>query len=102
MSDELQHYDDLPDAIAEFGDAPQGEWRIHFHVPVNVESFGQLETTQSDIADLLRAVQGDNELHHYEVETYAWNVLPKELQREELADGIADELKWVRETFGKR
>ena len=95
----MQYYDDLPDALAKFGDAPQGEWRIHFHVPVYVEHFGQLEATQSDIGDLIRAVQGNDELHHYEVETYAWNVLPPELQREELADGIADELKWVRDTF---
>ena len=101
-SGEVQHYDDLPEALAEFGDAPRGEWRIHFHVPVNIESFGQLETTQSDITDLLHAVQGDDELHHYEVETYAWNVLPKELQREELAEGIAGELKWACEALGKR
>lgn len=95
----MHYYDDLPDTLTKFGDSPQGEWRIHFHVPVYIEKFGQLEATQSDITDFIRAVQGDDELHHYEVETYAWNVLPNELQREELADGIADELKWVRDTF---
>ncbi|MBX2851335.1 MAG: metabolite traffic protein EboE [Phycisphaeraceae bacterium] len=97
----MHYFDDLPEALTKFGDEPQGEWRIHFHVPVYVESFGQLEATQGDIGDLIRAVQGDEELHHYEVETYAWDVLPEELQREELPDGIADELKWVRDTFGK-
>ena len=40
-------------------------------------------------------------VRHFEVETYAWNVLPPELQRDSLADGIADELKWVREQLGK-
>ena len=96
----MQYFDDLPEAIARHEANPQGEWRVHFHVPVYVESFGQLNATQSDIRDFLQAVQGDDELHHYEVETYAWNVLPADLQRDELADGIADELKWVRETFG--
>lgn len=96
----FHYFDDLPDAIAKLGDDPRGEWRVHFHIPVYVEKFGQLNATQSDIGAFLQAVQGDDELHHYEVETYAWNVLPDELQREELADGIADELKWVRDTFG--
>ena len=97
----MQYFDDLPDALTKHGDDPQGEWRIHFHVPVYVATFGQLSATQSDIGEFIRAVQGDGELHHYEVETYAWNVLPADLQREELADGIADELKWVRDTLGK-
>ena len=37
------------------------------------------------------------EVKHFEVETYAWNVLPKELQKDDLAEGIADELIWLRE-----
>ena len=94
-------YNDLPDALAEYGEDPQGEWRVHFHVPVYVDTFGALEATQSDIGDFVRAIDMNDELHHFEVETYAWNVLPEELQRPELADGIADELKWVRETHGK-
>jgi hypothetical protein len=95
-----QYFDDLPEAIASCDNTPTGEWRVHFHVPVYLEQFGPIRTTQNDIAEFIRAIQGDEELHHYEVETYAWNVLPNELQREELADGIADELKWVRDTFG--
>jgi len=93
-------FNDLPDALAAY-DTPEGEWRVHFHVPVYVDRFGQLEATQSDIGDCLRNLQPQHECHHFEVETYAWNVLPQELQRDELADGIADELKWVRKTFGR-
>lgn len=91
-------FNDLPDALAAY-DMPEGEWRIHFHVPLYVKRFGQLETTQSDIADCLNNLQPVHECNHFEVETYAWNVLPPELAREELADGIADELKWVQENF---
>lgn len=93
-------YNDLPEALAEH-DMPEGEWRVHFHVPLYVDKFGTLETTQNEIAECLNNLQPDHECNHFEVETYAWNVLPSELQREQLADGIADELKWVRKTFGQ-
>ena len=32
---------------------------------------------------------------HFEVETYAWNVLPEPLQPTDLAIGIARELQWL-------
>ena len=35
-------------------------------------------------------------LKHFEVETYAWNVLPEEHQVANLADGIAKEMAWVK------
>jgi hypothetical protein len=31
----------------------------------------------------------------YEVETYAWGVLPSELRRESLDEGIAQEIAWL-------
>ncbi|HAC92992.1 MAG TPA: hypothetical protein DCF63_20535, partial [Planctomycetaceae bacterium] len=34
---------------------------------------------------------------HYEVETYAWTVLPPSLAATDLADGIANELKCFHE-----
>ena len=36
------------------------------------------------------------DLKHFEVETYAWNVLPEEHQVSNLADGIAKEMTWVK------
>ncbi|MEM9020261.1 MAG: metabolite traffic protein EboE, partial [Planctomycetota bacterium] len=98
LPDGAKHfYNDLPDALAEYADNPRGEWRVHFHVPVYVESFGHLETTRSDIGDCLQAIRPGDGVHHFEVETYAWGVLPATLRREALADGIADELSWVRD-----
>jgi hypothetical protein len=35
---------------------------------------------------------------HFEVETYAWNVLPEELRVDDLAEGIAKEMQWVLDT----
>ena len=89
-------YEDLPLALrAEAqGDAPTGEWRVHFHVPVYLKEFGHLGTSQHDILECLAATKDDAELTHFEVETYAWGVLPETLQQESLAAGIAEEMRW--------
>ncbi|MFP4224903.1 MAG: metabolite traffic protein EboE [Phycisphaeraceae bacterium] len=95
---EIAFYDDLPQALAARGDQPpRGEWRVHFHVPIYLEGFGQIGTTQSDLLRCLRAIEPEDRIHHYEVETYAWNVLPEPLQPGNLAQGIADEMAWLRE-----
>ncbi len=38
---------------------------------------------------------------NFEVETYAWTVLPDELKTEDLAGGIAEELLWMQERLEK-
>jgi hypothetical protein len=70
------------------------EWRIHFHVPVYLEKFGHLSSSRADINACLAACKKYSAVHHFEVETYAWGVLPKELQHANLADGIAQEMAW--------
>jgi len=89
-------YDDLPQALdsIEPGETAESAMRIHFHVPVYLDAFGLLSTTQNEIAEALRIVLREDGVDHYEVETYAWGVLPDELHREKLADGIADEMRW--------
>lgn len=73
-----------------------GEWRIHFHVPIYQQELGLLASTQEQIAECLAAAQDYTTCRHFEVETYAWTVLPSELRPTELAIGIAEELKWFR------
>ncbi|HEY8505190.1 MAG TPA: metabolite traffic protein EboE, partial [Gemmataceae bacterium] len=89
---EPRFYEDLGDALRSAGG---GEWRVHFHVPVYLDRFGHLETTQGEIRECLRAL-GPEPGVHFEVETYAWGVLPEGLRVPELADGIARELEWFR------
>jgi sugar phosphate isomerase/epimerase len=91
-------YEDLSLPLAEVKDATQltSEWRIHFHVPVYIERFGQLRASQDAIRQAIAALRE----HHpgvsdYEVETYAWSVLPPELQQSDLAQGIAEEMLWT-------
>jgi hypothetical protein len=92
-------YEDLPLATAAAdGDHPTGEWRIHFHVPIYLDSFGLLRTTRDEI-DRLLALAASHTCRHFEIETYAWGVLPPPpppLQKPDLAAGIARELRWFR------
>lgn len=100
LSEDLSHAlsNWLPDA-----DFPSQPWRIHFHVPIFVDAFEQLSTTQADIATATRCLEQHRHEQiegvpwftgHYEVETYAWTVLPDSLSSENLAEGIAHEMKY--------
>lgn len=96
---------DLPDALdklhcqIESGHAAMPvELRTHFHVPLFLKKFGQLESTHDAVRECLEHIQHTHpDCHHFEVETYAWNVLPQGLQAANLAEGIAKEMKWVRD-----
>lgn len=93
-------HEDLPQALKRVEDARQltGEWRIHFHVPIYLERFGLLSASRLDILDCLKATRKYSDVQHFEVETYAWGVLPPELREADLAAGIAREIEWFRET----
>lgn len=89
----LQRYADLPEAIADFS-ASHNEWRIHFHVPLFVESYGLLNSTREEIVKIL-SVQKENSITDYlEIETYTWGVLPEDMQKP-IAESIAREMEWV-------
>lgn len=74
---------------------PTGVWRTHLHVPVHRTSFGELKTTQSWIGRLLRAVAATGQRPPVEVETYAWDVLPKSYRASTLQEDIRCELEWT-------
>ncbi len=94
-------FEDLPMVLAAAArpEIDAGDWRVHFHVPLFLERFGLLDTTQDEITACLGAVQG--ETPDLEVETYAWGVLPPALRPARLADGIAKEMMWMRERLGE-
>jgi len=72
---------------------------VHVHVPGFAESLGVLGTTQAELATAIPLLRGAG-CRHYEVETYAWNVLPPDHAADDLAEGIAHELNWVRGNAG--
>lgn len=66
-------------------------WRVHFHVPVDAESLGPLQTTRPDIERALTAVKALPYAPHLEVETYTWEVLPGN-STVSLVDGLTAEV----------
>jgi len=86
-------FENLPDALAD--ESAAEEWRTHFHVPIYLAEFGQLQTTQPAILECLTTLAQLGQEPHFEVETYAWGVLPTALQPGDLARGIATELAWL-------
>ncbi len=95
----FKRYPDLPQASADAGDPSVREWRSHFHVPLFVEDYGLLRSTQSDIDTVLTLLKEKRFSNFLEVETYTWEVLPKET-RLPLKDSIVRELEWVKSRLG--
>ena len=49
-------YEDLSVALSH-EESPAGEWRVHFHVPIFLETLGELSTTQNEIQLFIEATQ---------------------------------------------
>lgn len=110
---ETTFFEDLPLALRSIPAAGSGvdrlsneTWRIHFHVPLFLSEFGRLKSTQTDTIECCNLLTGDvakmphiGRVEHFEVETYAWSVLPAALQVGDLAEGIASEMKWAEQWF---
>jgi sugar phosphate isomerase/epimerase len=84
---------DLPEALADDGRGE--EWRVHFHVPIFVERYGALMSTQEHLERCIRRVRTP----HLEIETYTWDVLPADLKASSV-DSIAREYEWVLDVLG--
>lgn len=90
---ELLRFPDLPEALTAFDDTHL-EWRSHFHVPLFVNDYGVLQSTQDDIREVLQLQANRHFTNQLEVETYTWSVLPDDLKLS-LVDSIEREMKWV-------
>ena len=84
-------YADLPPALAA---APEGEWRVHFHVPLFFEGAGDLQSTSSLLRGLGPLIR-EGITEHLEIETYTFGVLPGPLAVADVTEGIAREYRWV-------
>jgi hypothetical protein len=94
--DGLKRYPDLPDALLDTDNPVSIEWRSHFHVPLFVERYDILTSTQEDIREVLSIHREKPFTAHLEVETYTWEVLPEEL-RIPIAESIIREVMWVQQ-----
>jgi hypothetical protein len=94
----LTQYPDLPPALEHFQDQEAAEWRSHFHVPVFLERYNQLQSTQAEILKVLQILEKQPYTTYLEIETYTWEVLPPEIKLD-LGASIQRELAWVRSNF---
>jgi sugar phosphate isomerase/epimerase len=90
---DCERYADLPEAIDQIKDARSSEWRIHYHVPLFMATYGELESTQAEVRKALAELRSV-EVSHLEIETYTWGVLPSHL-RLDIVDSIEREYRWV-------
>ncbi|HTI67907.1 MAG TPA: metabolite traffic protein EboE [Caulobacteraceae bacterium] len=96
----LTRFLNLEDAFAAYQADPGGsprEWRIHFHVPVFLDSLGEhFKTTRFAIEEALAFHRRTPLSAQLEIETYTWDVLPKHLKTGDIVDYVVQELEWVR------
>lgn len=90
----LTTFPDLPEALPEISEPGAKEWRIHFHVPVFIEHFGQFGSTQDTIVQTFDILKQRSFTNHLEIETYTWDVLPEHLKLP-IDQSIEREYKWV-------
>lgn len=98
----LTRFLNLEDAIAAWEKDPSGEreWRIHFHVPVFLETLSEhFRTTRFAIAEALAFHKARPLSAQLEIETYTWDVLPKHLKTGDIVDYVTLELEWVMSQF---
>jgi hypothetical protein len=89
-------YRDLADALSAPPVEAVEEWRAHFHVPLFLNDYGALQSTQEDIQLVLSLYRSAPFSTNLEVETYTWEVLPTAMKAP-LGDSIARELQWVKD-----
>jgi len=96
---EIIRYADLDEAlVSSLSDGPQfdREWRIHFHIPLHAPETALFGTTADHLRGTLDVVRKNPALcSHLEMETYTWEVLPRELKQASVVDMLASEYAWT-------
>ncbi|MEO9511775.1 MAG: metabolite traffic protein EboE [Flavobacteriaceae bacterium] len=89
----VKTYTDLPELFKERKSF--SELRAHFHVPIFLEKFDGLSSTQDQILKVIKFLETNRLCDHLEIETYTWEVLPIDLKKE-LSDSIVREIEWLK------
>ncbi|HBR98174.1 MAG TPA: AP endonuclease [Gammaproteobacteria bacterium] len=103
----IRRFTDLPQALSEMPEAMGQEWRIHYHVPVQLAQINEtgLQTTQFALDDVFAFLAAHPSVRpHMEVETYTWQVLPEALRPTDdasLVSVIDTELQFIRDKLAQ-
>ncbi len=94
-------YKDLGEALTQYKEGVYDEWRVHFHVPLFLDSYGLLNSTQAEIGETLAYQKKHHITRMMEIETYTWGVLPSEYQ-ESIETSIAREVTYIQDILCKK
>lgn len=98
----LEKYKDLGPALEkETDNSPGNEWRIHFHVPLFTQVYGELHSTRDYIDEILDIHRQKPLSDFLEIETYTWDVLPDTLQRP-MGESIVREFAYIGDIIQKQ
>ncbi len=98
-------YEDLPDALTAHraGKDAADEWRIHFHIPLHADPDPPLLSTSDHLLDTLDYIaKHPDSCRHFEMETYTWAVMPKQLHTSSVVDQITREYQWLLPQLAQR
>ena len=104
-SEALVRYEDLDMALQarRKGEDTADEWRIHFHIPLHHSPGSPLESTSDHISSVLDILKSNPGIcHHFEMETYTWEVLPGGLGTSDVVDQLVREYIWTLGEFASR
>ena len=95
----VESFADLPAAIADArcrADAADCELRVHFHVPLFFTEAGPLASTSDLLGPAFwRSLADQPSGEHLEIETYTFDVLPRNLRPADVVESIRHEYAWV-------
>lgn len=102
----LTRFKDLDVALdaAEKATPPvDAEWRIHFHIPLHCPPDAMYGNTAGHLHGVMDALKESPELcSHVEMETYTWEVMPREMKRSDVVEQLVEEYRWTLAELGKR
>ena len=97
----LKYFRDLPDALS--SDLKPSEWRVHFHVPLYAPAVQPFQNTNDHLLGALDwLAKNPTACSHLEMETYTWEVLPRELKSRSVVEQIAAEYDWTLARLAER
>lgn len=106
LDGEVIRYGDLDEAlVTDVAAEPQmdHEWRIHFHIPVHAAPTPLFGNTVEHLLGTLDEVKSRPGMcHHFEMETYTWEVLPAPLKQHSVVDQLVAEYEWTLGELGRR
>ena len=91
---------DLPEALEALEQRPSSdEVRVHFHVPLFFTQAGPLGSTSGTLCPAFFKELHRKATSHLEIETYTFDVLPKQIHPGDIVRSISREYMWVMEHF---